>query len=284
MREPGGLGRGRPLISVAIPTLDGAAALARTLAAVRAQTVEAEIVVLDSSSSDATRDVAAAHGAAVHVIERSAFGHGSARNRLMGLASGDRVAFLTQDAVPAHERWLEELLAPDAALTYGPYAAPPGAGVPMRREYAELFADPPATWVSSANLCLSRRAWERVPFRDVGYAEDRHLLRDLRAAGMQARYVASAAVVHGHEYGHLERLRRYFDEFRALNELEGWTAPASPRVMAGTVRAEMRKDRAYGGGTSVAWHAARVLGAALGTRAHALPAPARKWLSLERRS
>ena len=258
--------------------------LGRTLAAVRSQTVEAEIVVLDSSSTDATRDVAGAHGAAVHVIPRSAFGHGSARNRLMALASGDRVAFLTQDAVPAHERWLEELTAPAAALTYGPYAPPPGAGVPLRREYAELFADPPASWVSSANLCLSRRAWEAVPFRDVAYAEDRHLVRDLRTAGLQARYVPAAAVVHGHEYGHLDRLRRYFDEFRALHDLEGWTAPVSPRVMAGTVRAEMRKDRAFGGGTSVGWHAARVLGAALGTRAHALPEPARRWLSLERRA
>ena len=35
-------------VSVAIPTLDGAAELERTLAAVRRQTVRAEVVVLDS--------------------------------------------------------------------------------------------------------------------------------------------------------------------------------------------------------------------------------------------
>jgi glycosyltransferase involved in cell wall biosynthesis len=269
---------------VAIPTLDGAAALERTLAAVRAQTVAAEVVVLDSSSADGTRAVAVRHGAAVHVIPRAAFGHGSARNRLMELTSGERVAFLTQDAVPAHERWLERLLAPEAELTYGPYEAPPGAPVPMRREYAELFADPPQTWVSSANLCLSRAAWRRVPFRDVPYAEDQHLARDLRAAGMRAVYVRDAAVVHGHDYGTADRLRRYFDEFRALHELYGWTAPASPRILAGTVRAEMRKDRAFGGASSLTWHAARVLGAALGTRAGRLPAPVRRSLSLERRA
>ena len=139
----------------------------------------------------------------------------------------------------------------------------------MRREYAELFAQPPADWISSANLCLARSQWERTPFRDVAYAEDRFLLRDV-GAGV---YVPDAAVVHGHDYGRVERLRRYFDEFRALHELDGWRAPISPRVMAGTVRAEMRKDRAATGETSLSWHAARVLGAALGTRADRLPSP-----------
>ena len=263
-------------VSVAIPTLNGAAALDETLAAVRAQTVAAEIVVLDSSSDDDTRAVAERHGAVVSVIARAAFGHGSARNRLMELASGDRVAFLSQDAVPATPLWLERLLAPDAPLTYGPYSAPDWAPAPMRREYAELFADPPPDWISSANLCLARPAWEKTPFRDVPYAEDRWLLRDIGAA----TYVPDAAVVHGHDYGRVERLRRYFDEFRALHELDGWRAPVSPRVMAGTVRAGMRQD----GRASFSWHTARVLGAALGTRSDRLPAPVRRALSAEHRA
>lgn len=248
----------------------------------RAQTVAAEIVILDSSSTDGTRSVAERHGAEVHVIARSQFGHGRARNRLMELAGGERVAFLTQDAVPADREWLARLTEPDAELTFGPYAAPPDAPASLRREYAELFASaPPATWISSANLCLSRAAWERTPFRDVPYAEDQQLLRDL-GGGV---YVAGAAVVHGHDYGPVERLRRYFDEFRALHEVHGFTAPASPRILAGTVRAEVRRDRAYGSATwpAVQWHTARVLGAALGTRAHRLPPAARRALSLERR-
>lgn len=249
----------------------------------RAQTVEAEIVVLDSSSTDATRAVAAGFGAAVHVIARAAFGHGGARNRLMALCGGDRVAFLTQDAVPAEREWLARLLAPAAELTYGPYVAPPGASASLRREYAEQFATkPPSTWISSANLCLSRAAWERTPFREIAYAEDQQLLRDL-GGGV---YVPGAAVVHGHEYGPIERLRRYFDEFRALHDVHGFVAPASPRIMAGTVRVEVRRDRAYGSATwpAVQWHAARALGAALGTRADRLPGPVRSRLSLERRA
>src|SRR4051812_12455688 len=108
-------------VSVAIPTRNGAADLDRVLAAVAAQTVAAEVVVLDSGSVDGTREVAARWGAAVSPIDD--FGHGRARNRLMELADGDRVAFLTQDAVPAGPGWLEALLSVDVALTYGPYVA-----------------------------------------------------------------------------------------------------------------------------------------------------------------
>ncbi len=240
-----------------------------------------EVVVLDSESTDGTQDVARRFGAAVHTISRHEFGHGRARNRLMELTTGERVAFLTQDAVPV-PGWLDALTAPDAELTYGPYRAPHDAPVSMRREYDELFAAPPPTWISSANLCLARRAWSRIPFRDVPYAEDQYLLRDLGAG----TYVPEAAVIHGHDYGTVERLRRYFDEFRALHELYGWTAPAHPRVLAGTVRAEVRRDRAYGSATwpALRWHGARVLGAALGTRAEHLPATACRVLSLEGRA
>src|SRR4051794_8140656 len=198
------------MVSVAIPTLNGAADLERVVAAVRSQTVEAEVVVLDSGSADGTPEVAARHGAAVHRIDD--FGHGRARNRLMELTTGDRVAFLTQDAVPAHERWLSALLEPDAALSYGPYVAAPSDPAPVRREYAEFFATEPrpATFASSANMCLSRAAWRAVPFRDVAYAEDQQLAIDLLAAGLVKAYAPEAAVHHVHHYGPVERLKRYF--------------------------------------------------------------------------
>jgi rhamnosyltransferase len=291
------------VISVAIPTLNGARELEATLAAVRRQTVEAELVVLDSSSADGTRDVAARFGAAVHVIAREQFGHGRARNRLMELTSGERVAFLTQDAEPADERWLERLLAADAALGCGPYAPRPGASRSLRREFAGWFdpaprtytaadlPDPPmpgpVTFASSANLCLRRDAWERVPFRDVAYAEDQQLVIDLLRAGLTKAWVPDASVLHSHDYGPVEQLRRSFDEARALHELYGWTTATSPRAVLGTIRAEVRKDRAFGPGSlaqSLGYHGARAAGAALGTSAARLPAPVRRRLSLEGRA
>lgn len=266
--------------------------------------------MLDSSSSDDTRDVATRHGAAVHVIARAEFSHGSARNRLMELTSGEHVAFLTQDAEPVGNDWLQALLGgfalgDDVALSCGPYRPRPGASPMLIRELEEWFGTMgterrvyraadlgwpplpgPAAFASSANLCLSRAAWQRTPFRAVPYAEDQQLVLDQLAAGRAKAWVPDAAVLHSHDYRAGERLRRWFDEFRALHEVYGWTAPRRPRAVVGHIRAQVRADRAAGacGLPSAAYHLERALAAALGTRSGALPAAVRRTLSLERRA
>src|SRR5919106_1972038 len=117
-----------PIVTVALPVLDGGPLLGEVLAAVREQEVdrEVELLVIDSGSSDGSPALARRHGARVVEIAPAEFSHGGTRNRLMELASGEHVAFLTQDSLPAGPRWLAALLrgftpAPDVALVSGPY-------------------------------------------------------------------------------------------------------------------------------------------------------------------
>src|SRR5258708_5816323 len=100
------------VVTVAIPVLNGARHLDEVLSAVRAQKVDRtlEILVIDSGSNDGSLEIAERHGARVHQIPKQEFSHGDTRNLAMTLANGDHVAFLTQDATPAHERWLAALL------------------------------------------------------------------------------------------------------------------------------------------------------------------------------
>ena len=99
-------------VTVAIPVYNGARYLDEVLTAVRAQRVdrELELLIVDSGSTDGSLEIAAAHGARVHRIDKRSFSHGGTRNRMMELAEGDHVAFLTQDATPAHVGWLAALL------------------------------------------------------------------------------------------------------------------------------------------------------------------------------
>src|SRR3954468_16794442 len=94
-------------VSVAIPVYNGARYLDEVLAAVRAQRVdrEVELLVVDSGSSDGSLEIAERHGARIHGIAKAEFSHGGTRNRMMALAEGAHVAFLTQDATPAHDGW-----------------------------------------------------------------------------------------------------------------------------------------------------------------------------------
>ena len=284
--------------TVAIPVLNGGPLLATVLDAVAAQQVDrpVEVVVIDSGSTDGSPDVARGHGARVEQIPPSAFNHGTTRNALMELATGDHVAFLTQDSVPAGPDWLAALLrgftlADDIALVFGPQRARAGSSPMVRRELLEQIerfgpehvdrdAAPGgrATFFSSANGAVARWAWERVPFRPVGYAEDMVLARDMLAAGLAKAYVPDAAVIHSHDLPPLKAFRRYFDDFRALAQVNGLREPLTPRYVAARVRGDVAADRAFMRREgvevqtvrSLAHHLARALGRSLGTNADRL--------------
>ena len=318
---------GRTDATVAIPTRDGGELLVRTLRALARQTVEHELLVCDSGSSDGTVQAARAHGARVLEIAPAQFSHGGTRNLLMREASGARVALLTQDAEPADERWLERLLgglelADDVGIVYGAYRPRPEASSAVRLELERWFASLspdgqprverlseqerrglPARaligrrgFFTDANACLARSAWERVPFREVAYAEDRVLAIDMLRAGYSKAFVPEAAVLHSHDHTDLQELRRCFDEWRGLREVYGWREPASPAHLLGQLRGELgqaRRELTAAGVTPArrrtalsaiaAHHVARQTGAMLGSRADLLPAAVRRRLSLERR-
>ncbi len=96
---------------------------------------------------------------------------------------------------------------------------------------------------TDANACIARCAWERVPFREVAYAEDRVLAIDMLRAGYAKVFVPRAAVLHSHDYSSLEQLRRSFDEWRGLREVYGWREPASPRRLVRGLRGELGATR-----------------------------------------
>jgi rhamnosyltransferase len=175
----------------------------------------------------------------------------------------------------------------------------------VRRELGEFFARfggervdrgsaelGPASFFSSANGAIARWAWERVPLRDVPYAEDQVLARDVLAAGLAKAYVPDAAVVHSHDLPPLRALRRYFDDFRALGEVHGHREPLSARYVAARVRGDVAADRAYmrrEGLPVQTWRSlrhqtARALGRSLGANADRLPGPARRALSHDGRA
>lgn len=317
-----------PHPTVAIPTRDGGELLARTLSALASQTVKHELLVCDSGSTDGSVELARTYGARVLEIAPAQFSHGGTRNLLMAEATGTRVALLTQDAQPADERWLERLLggleiAPDVGIAFGPYRPRPNASPPVRMELERWFSSlaPEAKpcverlteqerralptrsligrrgYFTDANACLKRSAWERVPFREVAYAEDRVLAIDMLRAGYAKAFVPGAAVLHSHDYTAAQELRRCFDEWRSLREVYGWREPVGPAYMVRQLRGQLGQARralvtagvtpARRRATLAAvsrHHVARVSGAVLGSRADLLPAFVSRRLSLERRA
>jgi rhamnosyltransferase len=282
------------LVTVAIPVRDGTPLLEATLAAVRGQRLgpPVELLVCDSGSRDGSVALARSYGAEVIEIAPEEYSHGATRNLLMERSQGDHVAFLTQDAVPADERWLERLLggftlADDVGLAFGPYRPRPDASPMVARELAEWFGSfsadgqpridrlaeherqvparrllGPRGFFTDANGCVARAAWESVRFRPVPYAEDHALAHDMLRAGFAKVYLPAAAVIHSHEYSGWNWLRRSFDEARAIRDLYGFAeqgklAPAAKAVWGG-VGADWRWSRGAGQGPAMGVLAASV--------------------------
>jgi rhamnosyltransferase len=148
---------------------------------------------------------------------------------------------------------------------------------------------------TDANACIARGAWERVPFREVAYAEDRVLAIDMLRGGYAKVFLPEAAAWHSHDYSTIEQLRRCFDEWRGLREVYDWREPANPRHLArqlrgalGQAREELIREGAPRRASVMVavarHHVVRLIGALLGSRAGQLPAGVRRRLSLEGRA
>jgi O-antigen biosynthesis protein len=310
-------------VSAVIPVKDGERYLDELLGALAREGVD-QALVIDSGSRDRSREIATAHGVELLEIDPGEFGHGRTRNLGAEHTSGELICFLTQDATPC-AGWLaayHEAFALDERVgaAYGPHLPRPGTSPMIARELTEFFAgfeaDSPSanangsparhpllqrsgdpSFLSNVNACYARACWEEIRFRDVGYSEDQAFGADLLAAGWLKVYQPAAAVLHAHDYGAVEFMRRYFDEYRGLRETTGHVEPFGVLDAARYVRREVAADRRWmaerelDAATRTRWtaraashHAGRRVFSALGSRSQALPAPLLRGLSLEKRA
>jgi rhamnosyltransferase len=221
------------VISVVIPVKDGGQDLARCLDGIGSQVLdeEVEIVIVDSGSSDGSVELARDRGAVVQEIAAHEFSHGAARNLGARLARGELLVFVSQDAHPLDERWLERLTGPlreDASVAgvYGRQLPHPGATPPEQYFLDFLYGEQPrrqraadtreltmeTTLFSNVNAAVRRELWERFPFvEDIIMSEDQDWCRRVLLEGFAVVYEPTAAVGHSHNYTLLGAFRRFFD-------------------------------------------------------------------------
>ena len=219
-------------IAVIIPTLNASIYLPKLIETLKAQTQPAlEIIVIDSSSTDNTQQLALEAGCTLEVVPRSEFDHGGTRNKSARLVRGDIFVFLTQDALPQNEHFLENLVRPiisgQASACYARQVARPDAS-PLERFFRQyrypdtsslrrLTPGDPLTvravaFSNAASAFLASAFWEFGGFPEGKIlSEDVLLVSKLLSAGHAVAYCADAVVWHTHEYTPGQQLRRYFD-------------------------------------------------------------------------
>lgn len=209
-----------PSLSVVILTLNAAAEIDALLGLIEGQSLRPrEILVVDSSSDDGTISKVAKHPAVqLLVIDRKEFNHGSTRDMALRCTTGDFVCFLTQDAVPASNVYLEKLVAP--MLDDDAIALVSGRQLPKAdaRRFEQLvrefnYPDAPSTrgkadlprygiktfFASDVCSCYRRSAYVVCGgFSHVNTNEDMLMAARFVAAGYKVAYEPSAEVFHSH--------------------------------------------------------------------------------------
>ncbi len=232
----------KPKLSVVIPTLNGERTLPDLLDALARQSgVEIiEKVVIDSGSTDRTRNILERGGFRVTQIPKSEFNHGLTRNRLVELTEAPFVALFSQDAVPArcdmlHELVMPLLLSPNVAGAYARQAPWPRASrldaLRVKRSRAarkearrvkgsDLSILNPAALIERCDFHNGASMIRRsgfVPFPRTEIAEDLLWARENIRCGREIAFVPSALVYHSVERPLADEWRRLGEEARVLS-------------------------------------------------------------------
>ncbi|MGN7456728.1 glycosyltransferase family 2 protein [Paenibacillus pasadenensis] len=295
-------------VSVIIPTRNAGPDLEELLSRLSRQTLPPyEIIVIDTESTDGTPERAIRAGARLLSIARSEFDHGGARNRAAAVASGCILLFMTQDAMPADERLVEQLARsvgdPGVGYAYARQLARPEADLleRMSREHnypaqsrlksREDLSELGLKTFFCSNVCAATR---RETFRTMGgFAEPTFFNEDLFLAGRMVlkgyriAYNAEAQVVHSHAYTPGQQFKRFYDNGTSMAE-QAWILPYAGVGKEGSslVKAQLKALAQEGQWGKmprlVADNAAKLIGYKLGIHHRRLPERLRRAFSMYR--
>jgi len=228
-------------VSVIIPTYNASMHLPALIQALQKQTISHELVIIDSSSTDGTAEIAKSAADIFYTIPKHLFDHGEKRSRAAKLASCDYLVFFTQDALPANDRTLEKLLAafqePTIAAAYGrqlPHAYTSLFGKHLRyfnypdRSHIRYHKDKKTYGLKTAFLSNSFAAYKKNTLKELDWfkpglilGEDMYMAAKILEAGYGVAYVSDAEVYHAHSYTIFEEFQRYFD-IGVFHRTEPW--------------------------------------------------------------
>ena len=274
------------IVSVFIPTFNGEKYIASCLDALINQELPSnyrlEILVTDSGSTDNTLAILDSYSDYIVLdkIPNSDFGHGKTRQRAAEKAKGQFILFLTQDATPASYRWVINMIEPfflseKIGCVFGRQIPRPDVAPTIKREVSSVFnrfgpedaimihrnnslidnsdSAEKNEYFSDVNSAVRKDlVTGAIPYRDLKYAEDQAMAKDLFEKGYLKAYSARGAVWHSNEYSAKNYYHRKFDEYIGLQEsIDASFVASRKELLLGWIKPTLRdikftiKDRDY---------------------------------------
>ncbi|WP_371375367.1 glycosyltransferase family 2 protein [Thalassotalea aquiviva] len=229
-------------IGLAIPTYNGGSLFRQCLKALSQQSLHIdEKLVVDSSSTDDTRELAKEFGFNVITIRKDEFDHGGTRNFAMSKLDVDIVIFLTQDSVLADCNALSSLIKnfekQHVSAAYGRQLPHHDANLlaistrlqnyPNESYVTNLNSDYPKGF-KKAFISNSFAAYVKKDVMACGgfpkkliLGEDSYIAAKLLLNNKSVAYCSNSRVHHSHNYTIKQEFKRYFD-IGVFHQTQNW--------------------------------------------------------------
>lgn len=262
-------------VSIVIPTKNAGPKFDQVLKAVFDQKTDYsyEVICVDSGSKDQTLDLIRKYPCRLIEIPASEFGHGKTRNFGASKGSGRYIVFITQDALPATDTWLQNFidameLDPEIAGGFGIHYPYPDCNLLDVRDLKTHFhgfgeentiyclEDPVRYQIeegyrhflmffSDNNACIRRSVWEKYPYPEVNFAEDQIWMKKMIEKGYHKVYCPYAPVYHSHNFSLTTYFARYYDEYKGVYEMNEYMVAQSVKELPGMLYRQVRADVDY---------------------------------------
>jgi rhamnosyltransferase len=198
-----------------------------------------EVIVIDSGSTDNTTAVARSFPVKMAEIRAEEFHHGKTRNLGAELSRGRILAYITQDALPLHDDWLqkltEDLKDPKVAMVVGRQIPWHDTKPPEKFFYKYYFPEHKIEvirgvsryyrdnmFISNVSSAIKRTIWQDLKFSEnMVRGEDKEFAQRLLLAGWKIVYQPEAMLYHAHDFGLWSVFRTSADIGAALSQGAG---------------------------------------------------------------
>lgn len=236
-------------VALVIPTYNAGSSFKILLQQIKKQTlVPKRVLVIDSSSTDKTVELARQFNCEVKVIEKSQFNHGGTRQLAVEELQNDSefIMFITQDVLLYDVNTFANILtmistSPNMGAAYGRQLPHKGASIDasIQREFnypgtsiIKSVADKKRLGIKVAFLSNSFAIYNVDCLLKVGgfpltvvACEDMYVAAKMLLESYTIGYCAEAKVYHSHEYSLKEDWKRYYITGKFQKE-EGWIEKA----------------------------------------------------------
>ena len=228
-------------VTVIIPTFNAENYLPVLLNNLSMQTLNFELIIIDSSSTDKTIHIAKKYTDKIIIIPKHSFDHGGTRTQAIKASSGDFIIFLTQDALPTQVDTLEKIISiftnKRVGAAYGRQIAYDSTNIFGKHlrsfnypdiSYIRKIEDKDRYGMKTIFLSDSFSAYRKSAIQEVNYfkkglifGEDAHISAKLLSKEWHIAYTANTSVYHSHSYTLCQEFKRYFD-MGVFHTMEQW--------------------------------------------------------------